>query len=55
MVVYAVSRTFGIPYQTLHDEVSGRTSIKVQHCGYELVLGEHIENKLVVRMVINIY
>ena len=28
-------------------KISGRTSIKIQHCGYESVLGEHIENKLV--------
>ena len=55
MVVYAASRTFGIPYLTLRNKISGRTSIKIQHYGYESVLGEHIENKLVVRMVINIY
>ena len=47
MGVYAASRTFGIPYQTLCNKTSGRTSIKIQHCGYKSVLGEHIENKLV--------
>ena len=43
MVVYAASRTLGIPYHTLRDKISGRTSIKIQHCGYESVLGEHIK------------
>ena len=47
MVAYAASGTFGFPYQTLRDKISGRTSIKIQHRGYESVLGEHIENKLV--------
>ena len=47
MVLYAASRTFGIPYKMLCNKISGRTSIKVQCCRYELVLGEHIENKLV--------
>ena len=38
---------FGIPYQMLLDKISGRTSIKIQHCRYQSVLGEHIENKSV--------
>ena len=53
--MYTASRTFGISYQALRDKMSGRTSIKIQYCGYESVFGEHIENKLVVRrMVINV-
>ena len=39
--------TFGIPYQTLRNKIFGRTALKIQHCGYESVLGEQIENKLV--------
>ena len=47
MVVYKASKTFGIPYQMLRDKIFGRTALKIQHCGYESVLGEQIENKLV--------
>ncbi|XP_065642222.1 uncharacterized protein LOC124813635 [Hydra vulgaris] len=47
MVVYKASKTFGIPYQTLRDKISRKTSLKIQHCGYESVLGEHSETKLV--------
>ncbi|XP_065642449.1 uncharacterized protein LOC136074076 [Hydra vulgaris] len=47
MVMYKASKTFGIPYQTLRDKISRRTSLKIQHCGYKSVLGEQIENKLV--------
>ena len=47
MVVYKASKTFGIPYQTLRDKIFGRTALKIQHCGYESVLCEQIENKLV--------
>ena len=47
MVEYAASRTFGIPYEALRDKMSGRTFLKIQQCGYESLLGEHIENKLV--------
>ena len=38
---------FGIPYKTLCNKISGRTSVKIQNCEYESVLGEHIEDKLV--------
>ena len=31
MVVYTASRTFGIPYQTLCDKISGRTLTKIKH------------------------
>ena len=44
MFVYAGSKTFGVPY---HNKISGKAFKKIQHCGYKLVSGEHIENKLV--------
>ena len=47
MVEYAASRTFGIPYLTLCNKISGRISVKIQYCGYESKLGERIKNKLV--------